>query len=317
MPAHLTGLKGIHWGQSLPLGETETSIGREAGNSIVCDGDSKVSRRHARILPAGSNFAIEDLGSSNGTFINGARITSPTVLHAGDEIRIGGQSYRFESTEPSPYAPPSGSPAVQRPREVSRGEQAKAGWTRGSERIYGGAAGDLGGCAMPNLPDLTGCLRMLMMLLIAFVAIAIIGGLLMLLSSGIGALGGIGAGGHGGSAQTGAGGGQQQTGGPEQTKDKSGKGIRIKSVRLAGSKILVSWENGTDQKVHKIWANLRLLDASGAVLGTWNDVVVYDGKAVDPGAFHQDSLTAGEGFDQPPTGTVKAASGMVDVTSYD
>ncbi|HTQ09460.1 MAG TPA: FHA domain-containing protein, partial [Fimbriimonadaceae bacterium] len=189
----LVGLKGVHWGQTIPVAGSEITIGREAGNTIVCDGDSRVSRRHARITPGGLSYQVEDLGSSNGTLVNGVRIAGPTALNPGDEITIGGQSFRFEnaSQPAAPYGAPSPAPPQPggRKREVSRGEQARAqpNWTPPQGRDL------LSGCVLPdfNLPDASGCLKMLFYLLIACVAVLVIGGLVMLAGFGIGALGSL------------------------------------------------------------------------------------------------------------------------------
>jgi hypothetical protein len=74
-------------GVTLPLG-TAVVIGRSPGADIVI-GDDFVSGRHARITPAGSDVVLEDLGSTNGTLLNGTRVTTPQVLRPGDEIAIG------------------------------------------------------------------------------------------------------------------------------------------------------------------------------------------------------------------------------------
>ena len=53
-------------------------------------GDPEISRRHARIARgADGQLAIEDLGSANGTFVNGTRIDAPRTLVAGDQVRVG------------------------------------------------------------------------------------------------------------------------------------------------------------------------------------------------------------------------------------
>ena len=84
----------------------ESYIGRwDADNGIFPDIDldkhdaeAKVSRRHARIVYAGGKFAIEDLGSTNGTFVNRGRRLIPgnrQVLNGGDEIIVGKTFLRF------------------------------------------------------------------------------------------------------------------------------------------------------------------------------------------------------------------------------
>ena len=70
------------------LREGVNVIGRGADCNVRIDSEW-VSRRHARIVVTGSRAVIEDLGSKNGTHVNGAAITAPTLLHDGDEIRLG------------------------------------------------------------------------------------------------------------------------------------------------------------------------------------------------------------------------------------
>jgi hypothetical protein len=70
-----------------PLDEPETSIGRWRDNDVVVD-DRWVSRHHARVRHAGEQYLIEDLGSKNGTLVNGRRIAGPTALADGDEIQV-------------------------------------------------------------------------------------------------------------------------------------------------------------------------------------------------------------------------------------
>ncbi|HLQ38347.1 MAG TPA: FHA domain-containing protein, partial [Planctomycetota bacterium] len=63
------------------------TLGRVAGNDVVVD-DTKASRKHARVIVAGGVVEIEDLGSSNGTQLNGKPVTR-RVLRSGDAIQIG------------------------------------------------------------------------------------------------------------------------------------------------------------------------------------------------------------------------------------
>jgi pSer/pThr/pTyr-binding forkhead associated (FHA) protein len=70
--------------------EDELEIGRHATGAGRLAEDEEISRRHARIShETTGNYAIEDLGSSNGTFVNGLRIQSPRVLEEGDSIETG------------------------------------------------------------------------------------------------------------------------------------------------------------------------------------------------------------------------------------
>jgi pSer/pThr/pTyr-binding forkhead associated (FHA) protein len=64
-------------------------IGRGAENAIRLDADTTVSNRHASLDSRGDGLWLEDAGSTNGTFVNGQRVTSPRLLQHGDVIRIG------------------------------------------------------------------------------------------------------------------------------------------------------------------------------------------------------------------------------------
>lgn len=90
----LVGMAGAYLGQVFPL-QGAAVIGRDASNPIALDRDTTSSRRHAQITDQGGVFQIQDLGSSNGTYVNGARVTE-TTLSPGDEIAIGGTRFRFE-----------------------------------------------------------------------------------------------------------------------------------------------------------------------------------------------------------------------------
>lgn len=69
------------------LGVQPITIGRESGNDIVVN-DPEVSRRHAQITFQGGRFLVEDLGSTNGTFVNSRRISMATPLNNNDTIDI-------------------------------------------------------------------------------------------------------------------------------------------------------------------------------------------------------------------------------------
>jgi hypothetical protein len=58
--------------------------------------DSFASTRHARLVPEGDVMVLEDLGSTNGTYLNGEPLRGPQPLHAGDRIRIGDSEFSFE-----------------------------------------------------------------------------------------------------------------------------------------------------------------------------------------------------------------------------
>jgi DNA-binding winged helix-turn-helix (wHTH) protein len=72
----------------IPLREGENVVGR-AADAVVAIESPRVSRRHARITVSGVEAMLEDLGSKNGTFLDGQRIEAPTELRDGDEIEVG------------------------------------------------------------------------------------------------------------------------------------------------------------------------------------------------------------------------------------
>lgn len=65
-----------------------TIVGREAINDLMLN-DPEVSRRHCRFIVDQDGYLIEDLGSTNGTFVNGQRVTAPMMLYNGDTIELG------------------------------------------------------------------------------------------------------------------------------------------------------------------------------------------------------------------------------------
>ncbi|TWS24746.1 ATP-binding cassette domain-containing protein [Tsukamurella sputi] len=83
-----TGLYQVQKMPSAPVGSGQLTIGRTPDNDIAL-GDMLVSRRHARLLTGPQGLVIEDLGSANGTQVNGRRIAGPTPLRDGDLVTIG------------------------------------------------------------------------------------------------------------------------------------------------------------------------------------------------------------------------------------
>jgi pSer/pThr/pTyr-binding forkhead associated (FHA) protein len=75
-------------------------VGRE-GQDITAD-DPEMSRRHACLRTSGGTVTIEDLGSLNGTYVNGERIDVAAVLSDGDVVRLGKTSFSFEGRESEP-----------------------------------------------------------------------------------------------------------------------------------------------------------------------------------------------------------------------
>ena len=86
--AELIVRQGPRPGQRFSLTKSTMIIGREADSDIVVN-DPQVSRRHASLTWDGRQFIIQDLGSINGTLVNGVRLTAPRVLQQGDVIGLG------------------------------------------------------------------------------------------------------------------------------------------------------------------------------------------------------------------------------------
>jgi serine/threonine-protein kinase len=94
--------------------DEELVIGRQASEEGTLGQDAEISRRHARIARSGSAFAIEDLGSTNGTFVNGRRITGAEILSPGDRIQVGATTLVVQVSVPV-AAGPAGEPPVAEP----------------------------------------------------------------------------------------------------------------------------------------------------------------------------------------------------------
>jgi len=80
--------QGPQAGQAFALNKPIITIGREAGNDIVLEGP-QVSRYHTRLTLQGGVYVVEDMGSTNGTFLNGQRVLRPTPITPGDMIGVG------------------------------------------------------------------------------------------------------------------------------------------------------------------------------------------------------------------------------------
>jgi predicted component of type VI protein secretion system len=70
-------------------------LGRQAGDLLI--DDQEVSRYHAALRPAGDGLELEDLGSLNGTWVNGTRIHGPVRLEPGDRVQLGNTSFEVRA----------------------------------------------------------------------------------------------------------------------------------------------------------------------------------------------------------------------------
>jgi pSer/pThr/pTyr-binding forkhead associated (FHA) protein len=87
--------QGSQAGMSAALAGGVIMIGRSADCQLILD-DDYVSTRHARVVATPNGIYVEDLGSTNGTYVNGQRITAPTTITLVDSVRIGKTVMRLE-----------------------------------------------------------------------------------------------------------------------------------------------------------------------------------------------------------------------------
>jgi hypothetical protein len=85
----------VYGGRRLMIGPRGATLGRSREAEIVID-DPNVSRQHAEVRPRGGAWVVNDLGSTNGTRVNGRTINGPEVIRPGDEIELGSSLITFE-----------------------------------------------------------------------------------------------------------------------------------------------------------------------------------------------------------------------------
>lgn len=85
---------GPKHGESLPLTGSDITIGRSSDSSIVIR-DDYTSTRHALLEKSGNDWMISDLGSTNGTFLNGQRVTNPIVVPLNTPIAVGASTFEI------------------------------------------------------------------------------------------------------------------------------------------------------------------------------------------------------------------------------
>jgi hypothetical protein len=83
-------------GSEFPVDSAPVTVGRGAQNDLVLEGDDFASARHARIESRGDGVWLLDLESTNGTFVNGTRITGAQRVDPGDVLRVGETDLRVE-----------------------------------------------------------------------------------------------------------------------------------------------------------------------------------------------------------------------------
>jgi len=93
-PERLLITAGDKAGYQLKLDHREITIGRSANSDLVID-DEFASTHHARLVKQNGQWQVQDLGSTNGTFLDGVRVTSPVPLNLGSEVRIGKTAFEL------------------------------------------------------------------------------------------------------------------------------------------------------------------------------------------------------------------------------
>jgi predicted component of type VI protein secretion system len=95
---------GPNPGTTYDLTKEVTLMGRDVSNEIIL-GDAEISRQHSRLTRTPGGYVLEDLGSTNGTFVNGERLMAPRVLNPGDLVALGENvSLTFDTATPEAAA---------------------------------------------------------------------------------------------------------------------------------------------------------------------------------------------------------------------
>jgi FHA domain len=150
--------RGPAAGERLEVGR-ELTVGRAQSGVAGLGGDPELSRTHARFWrAAGGELIVEDLGSANGTFVDGERIDRPAVLGVGDTVQLGATTLAVRSTRPA--SSPSAQPTRVRGRPAPIPEP------------LGGPAGGLSP-ANPRLVRLVWLLALLLVLALAGLGVAL------------------------------------------------------------------------------------------------------------------------------------------------
>jgi pSer/pThr/pTyr-binding forkhead associated (FHA) protein len=103
----------------------ELTIGRSPDNSIIIN-DNSVSRRHATLIVSQSEFSVKDLGSANGTFVNGMRVAGVSRLQSNDILKVGNSVVPWMNyINMGGHQVPSSDPQVPKPSSSSASGQVK------------------------------------------------------------------------------------------------------------------------------------------------------------------------------------------------
>jgi hypothetical protein len=98
LPGRLVVVKSdvVPVGTQFDVDSTSLTVGRGPQNDVELEGDQFASARHAQFDPRADGLWVQDVGSTNGTFVNGSRIGRPRKLANGDVVRVGGTDLRYD-----------------------------------------------------------------------------------------------------------------------------------------------------------------------------------------------------------------------------
>ena len=124
--AHLEVLGGADRAV-VDLADRPVTLGRHGGNDVAFPADVTLSARHAVIAPSPDGWAVHDLDSVNGTYVNGMRVLGTHALRPGDQITIGSATIAFRTSASLAVPPPAAPPLAPPPGYLGAGEEWGAG----------------------------------------------------------------------------------------------------------------------------------------------------------------------------------------------
>ena len=139
--------RGPQPNQTYDLNKDISTLGRDITNDIVIN-DPEVSRHHLRMTRGAGGFTIEDLGSTNGTFVNGQRLTGPRALRPGDMVGLGETvtlAYESASVPAAPGMEMPGSTVPNVPQRPSPYQPPAAPQPQAQPYSYSPPGGQMGG----------------------------------------------------------------------------------------------------------------------------------------------------------------------------
>src|SRR4051794_16761378 len=111
MPYQLAVVRGRAVSPAIKLGPGVTTVGRAEDCQLRIK-SSQVSRKHCQLFEKKGLLIVKDLGSSNGTLVNGKKVEEQRVLEPGDELTIGGVKLKVQKVDAA-ASPPAGAPAAK------------------------------------------------------------------------------------------------------------------------------------------------------------------------------------------------------------